>query len=268
MRVVCSTSTNGQEMLQHAEGLRMEPDHVVVIFWPISVPISADCWQLLDAAERQRAERFHRSQHRERFVAAHGGMRCLLAAFIGCSAGELRFLDDANKKPRLDGHSPRFNLTHSGDWAALALARDVDVGIDIEKIRLVEPGLPQRYFSLQEQAALSTLAGQEDWLEGFFRAWTRKEALLKAVGAGLSLPLADFTVTLEREVPARLVASSRVELQPKDWGLLHLGNISGYMGALAAPSTATSVSIFVVEDGFLAKDGIDTQGSPSDPSGS
>lgn len=267
MRVVCSTSTNGQEMLQHAEGLRMEPDHVAVIFWPISVPIATACWQILDAAERQRAARFHRSQHRERFVAAHGGMRCLLAAFIGCSAGELRFLDDANKKPCLDGHSLRFNLTHSGDWAALALARDMEVGIDIEKIRPVEPGLPQRYFSLQEQAALSALAGQ-DWLDGFFRAWTRKEALLKAVGAGLSLPLADFTVTLEREVPARLVASSQAELQPEDWSLLHLGNISGSMGALAAPSTATRVSIFAVEDGFWAKDGIDTQRNPSDPSGS
>ncbi|HUZ05698.1 MAG TPA: 4'-phosphopantetheinyl transferase superfamily protein [Acidobacteriaceae bacterium] len=248
MRVEHAPSTSWQDVLQRIERLRHEVGHVCVVLWPVSIAISPADWSLLDEQERHRAERFHRQQHRERFVAAHGGMRRLLSVCTGYPARELRFLDDdASKKPRLDGYSLGFNLTHSGDWAALAVSHDGDVGLDIEEIRPVEPALPQRYFSPQEQAALSTLTGEE-WVAGFFRAWTRKEALLKAVGAGLSLPLDAFTVTLENEAPARLVASSLATLRPAEWNLTHVGGIPGYAGALATPSNVTRVSIFTVRD--------------------
>ncbi len=250
MRVEHIPSMSWQDVLHRVKDMCHEAGHVCVVLWPVSIAISPADWNLLDEQERQRAERFHRQQHRERFIAAHGGMRRMLAACTGYPARELRFLDDdASRKPRLEGHSLGFNLTHSGDWAALAVSHDGDVGLDIEEIRPVEPSLPQRYFSPQEQAALSTLTG-EDWVAGFFRAWTRKESLLKAVGAGLSLPLDAFTVTLEREVPARLVASSLAVLRPADWNLTHVGGIPGYTGALATPSSVSRVSIFTVRDGI------------------
>jgi 4'-phosphopantetheinyl transferase len=121
------------------------------------------------------------------------------------------------------------------------------VGIDIESVRPIEPELPKRYFSAQEQIALAQLSGAE-WLEGCFRAWTRKEALLKAIGAGLALPLREFAVSLASNVPAELLASALPELRVEDWSLVHLDCIPGYCGALAVPRGVERVAIFTVED--------------------
>ncbi|MGC9293190.1 MAG: 4'-phosphopantetheinyl transferase family protein [Acidobacteriaceae bacterium] len=223
---------------------------VRIVLWPVSFPVSPACWRLLDAEEQRRANAFLRQEHRERFVAAHCGVRRLLANALGCGAGQVRFLADGIAKPRLAEADIHFNLTHSGNWAALAISRDCEVGLDLEQVRPVERSLPQHYFSSQEQAALALSgANDEEWLAGFFRCWTRKEALLKAVGAGLSLPLDAFTVTLQQGLPATLLSSSLDVLQPRDWRLFHLDCLPGHIGALAACGHVQRVTVLVISGG-------------------
>jgi 4'-phosphopantetheinyl transferase len=90
-------------------------------------------------------------------------------------------------KPYLPEHPLHFNLSHSGDCIALALA-DVPVGLDVERLREQRdfPGLLQRVFHPVERERMRA-HGQP--LAAFYQAWTRKEAFLKALGTGISFRL-------------------------------------------------------------------------------
>lgn len=158
--------------------------------------------------EHARAARLVRDQDRLEFQIARGRMREILGGYLGCAPRDVPLSVGANGKPLLregaEGHGPSFNLSHAGGWAALVTGpHGLPLGIDIEPHRKVEPDLPERFFSRAEQADLAQLAGA-DWTAGFFNAWVRKEALLKALGSGLSRPLDSFDVTLKPGEPAVL----------------------------------------------------------------
>ena len=234
--------------LERARSLYVQPGSVAAFLWPVDAKPSQQDALILDAEEQRRAARFVYPVHRERFIAAHAGLRRLLAASLGALPEALQFEPTGMQhKPRLQAATLRFNLAHSQDWAAVAIADGCEVGIDIEAVRPIEPELPQRYFSAQEQIALAQLTGAE-WLEGCFRAWTRKEALLKAIGVGLALPLREFSVSLAPDAPAAMLASTLPELRVEDWSLVPLDHVPGYGGALAIPRSVEHVAIFVVED--------------------
>lgn len=90
-------------------------------------------------------------------------------------------------KPRLVGDQAwlRFNLSHSGEVTLVAVARDVEVGIDVERIRPV----PEMREIARRWLGRDDIADPAD----FFRAWTRHEAIVKALGVGLAGPAGDFT---------------------------------------------------------------------------
>ncbi|MDR1052017.1 MAG: 4'-phosphopantetheinyl transferase superfamily protein [Deltaproteobacteria bacterium] len=84
-----------------------------------------------------------------------------------------------------------FSLSHSGDWVALAVGGPAPLGVDVEKRRRepVPPALMKRTLSPEELLALP-----EPGPFAFIRVWTLKEALAKALGLGLTLPLDSFSV--------------------------------------------------------------------------
>jgi len=153
----------------------------------------------LSADERVRAERFVFERDRNIFIAAHA----LLRHALGTALGErpLCFRVGRHGKPELDGmlrDSVRFNLSHTHGMAACAVCRDYPVGIDVEAIDRsidIEP-LARRYFAAAEYDRM-TAAAPEQRREIFFRLWTLKEAIIKAIGDGLSLPLEDFAFSLD-----------------------------------------------------------------------
>lgn len=98
-------------------------------------------------------------------------------------------------KPCIRGRtSPCFNLSHSGDYAVAVIAERA-VGVDIERLRPMRPAVARRCFSMEELAYLSESAGGD---ASFTWLWTRKESYVKAVGEGMHLPLADFSVLEEK----------------------------------------------------------------------
>lgn len=162
----------------------------------------------LTPAERERAARFYKPEHSEAYIVARGRMREILGGYLGCPPRDVPLIAGTHGKPMLgegaDGHGPAFNLSHGGGWAALVTGPNgLPLGIDIEPHRAVEPEIAESYFSEAERADLATLHGPA-WTEGFFNAWVRKEALLKALGAGLTRPLDSFDVTLLPGAPAQL----------------------------------------------------------------
>lgn len=201
------------------------------------------CQQVLTADERDRAARFVCDRLAQRFCVGRGTMRQILARYVGDAAADLEFHYNAQGKPGLPG-GPNFNLSHSGSLAALAVCRDARVGIDIEYWRPVEEGLAQRFFSDAETAELTALppAQQE---AGFFACWTRKEAIIKAVGLGLSMPLRAFDVSL---TPGKRTVLHRMDydgLDAGDWTLHDLNLGADLSGAVAVQSRGRAVNLSV-----------------------
>jgi 4'-phosphopantetheinyl transferase len=127
--------------------------------------------------EAERAARYATPALRRRYLRAHAALRGILGSV---TAAPLEFALHEKGKPYLSSAPEiRFNLSHSREMALVAVARDVEVGVDIERVRKLPEyaAIAQRYFP----AGTATPSGVRD----FFRQWTRFEALLKAHGAGL-----------------------------------------------------------------------------------
>ena len=149
---------------------------------------------------------------------------------------DLRFSTGPAGKPALADNSAglHFNGSASGDVALLAVTGLGEVGCDVQLHSPLDPGLAQviERFSPAEQAALARL---EPGLRAtaFFDCWTRKEAFVKALGCGLSLPLHEFTVSLEPGVPAALLHWDHDPDPSQRWTLTALSVGPGYSAALA-----------------------------------
>lgn len=132
----------------------------------------------LSEDEEIRAARFHFEHDRIHWIRAHSALRLILAKTLGTAPLELRFSVGSHGKPALiDGGGLEFNLSHAGSWAALAVARNVPVGVDIERIR-----------ENVDMAALLRRLGETSIPESgidLYRAWTRREATSKAAGGAL-----------------------------------------------------------------------------------
>jgi 4'-phosphopantetheinyl transferase len=90
-------------------------------------------------------------------------------------------------KPYLLDNTLKFNLSHSGDFVVLAVS-DTEIGVDIEKIKPYNKAVAKRCFTSAELEWLS----EENTNEAFYRLWTAKESIMKATGAGFSLPPQSF----------------------------------------------------------------------------
>jgi 4'-phosphopantetheinyl transferase len=161
--------------------------------------------ELLSADEAERASRFFFERDRRRFIVGRGVLRLILARYIDVAARELSFVYGANGKPALAGESSQvhFNLAHSGEVALYAVTRTGEVGIDVERVREMADWerIAELSFPLRECARVNAAPPGEK-MPAFFRAWTRQEALLKALGVGLGGPRRDFSQFRVHSLPA------------------------------------------------------------------
>lgn len=232
--------------------LATEAAHVWCL--PLDVPESflTELWTLLSEDERQRAARFLFDKHRRRFVACRGQVRKILSSYLGSPAEQIRFRYESMGKPALDSpwsdSGVRFNVSHSHEMALCALALGRELGVDVEHIR--EPsdfdGLAERFFAKSEVGALRALP-QEERLAAFFNCWTRKEALLKAAGTGLSFPLDRVVVTLAPDEPARVVAYGDDSSAALKWWLGTLKPAEGYVGAIALSDCVPQLNCWLAD---------------------
>jgi len=169
-----------------------------------------------DPTELEKLDALRREEDRAAYAAAHGALRLVLARFLHCEPGDVRFRQAPYGKPALcsETHSHaqdiHFSISHAAGLAALTLAR-FSVGVDIEATRWSDDLLDvaRRNFAAEQLADLKACIGA-DRTRLFFRQWTLGEALIKATGMGLHQRLDGFAFTPEG-VP-RLV-----RLEPR-WG--------------------------------------------------
>lgn len=194
---------------------------------------------LLDE-EIARANRFHFDRDRRQFVIARGLLRMFLESYSGVSyKRQTVFQKGQHGKPYAANSEVMFNVAHTGNYVLIGFSRGVDLGVDIE---MMEPqrdflAIAERYFSTAEQSALRELE-DSDVATGFYNAWTRKEAFLKAVGVGLSDHLHGFDVSLSPYEEARIVSIRPIDPAWKgetasQWSLFALDAAPDVAGALA-----------------------------------
>ena len=190
---------------------------------------------VLSDAEQARAGRFVDAVVRRRFVLAHGMLRRLLGGYLGLDPARIEFTAGPQGKPVLAGDAARqglrFNLSHSGDAAVVAIACGREVGIDVERPRPVAnvAAISRRFFTADEHATLMRLpaAARE---RAFLACWTRKEAVMKAHGKGMALLGEIDTAVAPVTVAGRTYTVS---------GLADLGD---YVGAVAIEGNELRVS--------------------------
>jgi 4'-phosphopantetheinyl transferase len=207
--------------------------------------------RLLSSDELARAERFRFAEHARTFRLCRALLRTVLARSTGTPAAHLRFQYNEHGKPQLAGPPSdhvEFNLSHSGDVVLIAVARHRAVGIDVEGIRSIidAEAIARNYFSSAEVDAWLAL-DEAERSAVFFRCWTRKESLVKAIGRGLSIALDQFSVSL---AAGGEVAWQSVTLPVHEWRIVDLELAPHYAAALSAEAGVFRVERFAALPGF------------------
>lgn len=207
---------------------------------------------LLAPDETERAGRLRFERDQARFIARRGWLRLILSQYIGTSPAALRYHHNQHGRPALANSPLAFNASHSAGLGLAAVSWHAPLGVDIERIRpeVAHTDISRRFFSPAEQAQLAALPPGEQAL-AFFLCWTRKEAYLKALGMGLSLPLDRFDVTLRPGEPARLLAARDGLPGPQQLSLFHLEPGQGHVGALCASANKWTVRLLDAEPGWI-----------------
>jgi 4'-phosphopantetheinyl transferase len=151
----------------------------------------------LTPQENEVAERYRFARERVRSVASRGLLRYLLSAYLSIDPGTVVIDVGPQGKPCLRASNVRFSVSHSEGAVIYALMRGQHIGVDMERLRPMPDAeqIASRFFAPAERDAIrSTPRGQLN--RAFFRYWTRKEAYVKALGGGLSIPLDQFDVDL------------------------------------------------------------------------
>jgi 4'-phosphopantetheinyl transferase len=218
-------------------------------------PLDTTARQALSADERSCADEFRIEDARTRFVLTRGTLRAILGRYLNAAPNDVAFEFETYTKPRLAPSSKttidlRFNVSHSGELAVIAVTTGCEVGVDVEQLRPVKQmeEIALRYFHrLEIDGVMATK--KKDRPAAFFRCWTAKEALLKAIGSGITAQLDAFEVPLD-EAFEGWVDLSRLwkgEGHSQCW-LERLTPAPKYIAAIAFVSSHRSVRTFTFAD--------------------
>lgn len=192
---------------------------------------------LLSPEEREKQRRFHFERHRRQYLVSHALVRVTLSRYSPVEPQAWSFVTNEYGCPRVEGEGStglRFNLSHTDGLAMVAVARDVDVGVDVEDaFRVGETvGIADRFFAPSEVSALRALEAPLQ-RERFFEYWTLKESYIKARGMGLSLPLEQFAFELRPGEHPRIAFDPRLKDEPESWQFVQLRPSPRHLAAVA-----------------------------------
>jgi len=219
----------------------------------------------LSEEEKQHMQALRRPDLRSRYAVAHGALRVLLGRYLGVAPRLCRYATGPRGKPMLAGAYPamagddasapgartgpgseatlHFNMSHAGTQALIAVARGVEVGVDIEQRRDMDDmaGVARTILSHADLDLWLALP-EAQRVQAFYAIWTRKEAVSKAAGTGLYMDFPGLSVEFR---PGRPAAVRRIEAafgKPGEWLLAELDCAPGYSAALAARIPALRIS--------------------------
>jgi 4'-phosphopantetheinyl transferase len=183
---------------------------------------------LLSEEELERAKRLIFERDRNRFIVTRSMLRRICAGYTGENPNAIKFRYGIHGKPELVDAGIHFNLSHSEDLAIYAFSSRLRVGVDIERIRPVgdAESIVRDFFSAADHEAFVKI---DPSLRNaaFFRYWTRREALLKAMALGIATPPEDLHVSVPNEYG--------------EWSVRDIAVGDGFAGALAADASEFTI---------------------------
>jgi 4'-phosphopantetheinyl transferase len=217
------------------------PPHGTIDIWVVplssSTEESAELDNVLSSDERRRGTHFRFVRDAARFRQCRAALRIGLSRYLDQPASELVFTTGVFGKPRLAGESRlRFNLAHSEDLAVMAFTTIGEVGIDLEAVTQTEipiESIATAFFTPEEAALVRQQRTMDAQARTFFRLWTRKEAVLKAAGYGLSSPLDSIDVTSGNLTSVRTGLDAGIDSR---WRVEDIELGLDFIGAVAGPA--------------------------------
>ncbi|MGB7201849.1 MAG: 4'-phosphopantetheinyl transferase superfamily protein [Pyrinomonadaceae bacterium] len=242
-----------QDISQPLSGHRFEEDGEIHI-WHIDLDhgpgLAQPLFKTLSSDEQQKANNFRFSKDRSSYVAARGALRKILGSYLNVLPNQIRFSYNRYGKPFLnvEDNLLRFNVSHSSGIALVAVARGQEVGVDLEFM--------DRNFNILQTASTVFSPTQCSELErlparlrtfAFFRAWTRMEAYLKAVGMG-------FASEQTRAAISELIGQSTIIYRANGFqksrkcSLVSLATENNYVSALATDGAIGTIRTYRLFD--------------------
>nr|WP_086839568.1 4'-phosphopantetheinyl transferase superfamily protein [Amycolatopsis kentuckyensis] len=214
----------------------------IEVRWSSPLPAEDRFLRLLDEVEQGRFDAYRQEADKRRFLTGRVLAKTVAAERLGLALETVKFdatCEDCGKphgRPRIPGADLTLSISHSGDLIGIAATPSVPVGLDVETAtRRADDGLIEYALSPAEAEHLAGLDPAEK-AAAFFVYWTRKEAVMKATGKGLRIPLQSITFSRYDE-PASLVSSGDPALAPATTRLVDLKAADGYRAAIAVLTT-------------------------------
>ena len=233
-----------RQVLDNSEGQTRSCEPGYCDLWLLSARVDIPECEILESLlspnERERAGRFRFEEDRVRSIVARGGLRQILSSYCFAPPQVLEFHTGSHGKPTLLKPSAalEFNVSHSGDCVLIAVTSGVPCGVDIERGRAnIEPGIAERFFCPREVEWLSRNE------KGFLRLWATKEAIIKAVGLGLSILLSDVDVTDVLEGKTSSIKLRTPNMEPQCLWINELSLLPNYAAAVATTQDKRTIRL-------------------------
>ncbi|WP_144488237.1 4'-phosphopantetheinyl transferase Sfp [Bacillus sp. ABP14] len=189
------------------------------IWWGRISDLQSWHYNLLNYVEREKANSYHHSADRARFIIGCVISRLVLGKILSMSPVQVPIdrmcpvCKLQHGRPQLPEGMPQLSVSHSGEWIVVAFTKSAPVGVDVEQIspNVDVMKMAEGVLTDIEIAQIMKLRDEQK-IEGFLTYWTRKEAVLKATGEGLMIPPMDITVSAPNDPPNLLVFKDREEL--------------------------------------------------------
>lgn len=192
---------------------------------------------LLSETEFNRANGYHFEKDKNRFIICRALLKFFLAKHVGLEINKINLEVDSNKKPYLPNHSSVFfNISHSGDYGLIAIAK-YPIGVDIECINK-EFNYKEILQNVFNQNEIDAIENSNDKQQTFYKFWTRKEAIVKAIGKGIDEGFSEISVMDGFHSIKSSIVSNFENINVYSFDLN-----DNYVGALALTEVATNFDV-------------------------
>ena len=225
--------------------------HLWIVHMDAFLPHYLQLKAQLSERELSRESRFAFDHLKKHYTISQSILRNLLQRYTGQAAASIEYVHGPKGKPYLKDNPQhiQFNLSHSKSYALYGFTVHCEIGVDIEFIRkdCLKDNLEELVLTESEKRTFYTLSGQAQ-TEAFFLAWTQKEATLKALGVGITVPMQNVEINLAHQIiypkESKILELADDPHPPHLWSLFAFNPIPGYAGAVTVKSPAITLRIF------------------------
>jgi 4'-phosphopantetheinyl transferase len=217
--------------------------------WAINLDQGGECvrrlTRYLSPTEARKASQFYGEIDQHRYTVGRSLLKILLGIYTGVEPDKLELQTRKAGKPYLPNIDLQFSKTASGSFGLIAITLEINVGVDIEKIKKLDEAaqLIKSAFSNSEHLAFQKMPPSKR-SRAFFRGWTRKEAIVKALGTGLGIAPDQFTVSLDPSPAYEFNIPGIPAELPANWTLRSWSPAADYQAAIAIRSSNVALSFY------------------------